>query len=342
MFTSARSPAAIAAFLGFFAGLPMADAAEPKVVVTIKPVHSLVAAVMAGVGAPHLVVDGAASPHTFTLKPSGAKAINDADVFFRVSETLEPFTRKVAAALPSRVKLVSLAEAGGMTLLDQRTGDTFEAHVHGAHDDGDHKHADKGHKDHDHDHDGKAHDHDDDDHDDDHHGKDSHIWLDPANAKIIVAEAAKVLSEKYPEHADVFAKNAADLTTKIDGLAAEIATELAPAKGKPFIVFHDAIQYFESRFGVTAAGSVTISPDVQPSAKRLTAVRKKVLALDAACVFAEPGFQPKLIAAVTDGTTARSGTIDPEGMALTPGADLYFSLMRTLAKNIKTCLLPSA
>lgn len=313
----------------------LADA--PKVVVTIKPVHSLVAAVMEGVGTPHLIVDGSASPHTFTLKPSGAKAIAEADIFFRVSGTLEPFTRKVAEALPSSVKLVSLAEAERVKIFAQRTGDTFEAHIHTASDNGHHdagNHDDHGQED--------AHHDGDDGHDDDHHGKDSHIWLDPDNAKIIVAEAAKVLSATYPASADAFSKNAAAVMSKIDAMAAEIDAELAPVKGKPFIIFHDATQYFESRFGMTAVGSVTISPDVQPSAKRLTAVRKKVASLDAACVFAEPDFQPKLVAAITDGTSARSGSLDPEGLALTPGPGLYFELMRNLAKSMKTCLAPPA
>lgn len=293
-----------------------AGAAEPKVVVTLKPVHALVSRIMAGVGTPLLIVDGSASPHTFTLRPSGAKAINEADVFIRVSEALEPFTRKVSAALPQTVRLISLAEAPGITLLQQRIGDTFEAHA---------RHGE--------DHDAP------DDHAGDLHGaKDQHIWLDPENAKAIVAQVTQVLAQVYPENASKFQANAAALTADITSLSAEMAVDLAPLKNKPFIVFHDATQYFEKRFGLEAAGSVTVSPDVQPSAKRLTAVRKKIAGLSAACVFAEPGFQPNLIAAVTDGTPARSGSLDPEGVALEPGPGLYFDLMRGMAKSIKSCL----
>lgn len=304
-----------------------ANAAEPNVVVTIKPVHSLVTAVMAGAGTPHLLVSGAASPHTFTLKPSDAKAIQQADVFIRVSEELEPFTRRVVEALPVSVKLLSMVEAKGVKLLAQRTGATFEAHVHT--DGGDH-----GGHDHDaHDHDPGIHDH--------HAVQDGHIWLDPKNAQAIVAAVAAELSARYPDNADLFAKNAAAVTAKIDELIKIIDAQIAPVRGKPFIVFHDAMQYFESRFEIPASGSVTVTPDAQPSAKRLTAVRKKIASLKAACVFAEPGFQPKLVAAVTDGTTARSGTLDPEGAVLAPGADLYFELMHNLAKSVSTCLAPA-
>ncbi|NOT70036.1 MAG: zinc ABC transporter solute-binding protein [Hyphomicrobium sp.] len=298
------------ALLLALATVPAALAAEPKVVVTLKPVHALVARVMQGAGTPLLIVDGAASPHTFSLKPSGARAINEADVFFRVSEALEPFTHKVADALPASVRLVSLADAPGVVLLDQRSGDTFDAHG-GAHDD----------------------------HGAEHGGaKDNHIWLDPQNAKAIVAQVAKTLGAVYPENAGKYNANASAVSASLDALSADIAADLAAIKGKPFIVFHDATQYFEKRFGLQAAGSVTVSPDVQPSAKRLTAVRKKIAELGAVCVFAEPGFQPKLIAAVTEGTKARAGTLDPEGMVLSPGPDLYDNLMRTLAKSVSTCL----
>jgi zinc transport system substrate-binding protein len=291
-------------------------AAEVNVVVTLKPVHALVAQVMAGVGTPHLIVDGAASPHTFTLKPSGAKAISEADVFIRISEALEPFTRKVAEALPASVKLISLIDAPGVMALPQRRGETFEKHEH---------------------HEAGGANHDDDHDDDEGSGKDGHIWLDPNNAKAIVAATTKVLSETYPESAGKFAANAAAVTAKLDALTSEIEAQLAPVKNQPFVVFHDSMQYFERRFGVAAAGSVTITPDVQPSAKRLTAVRKKIADLGTVCVFAEPGFQPNLVAAVTEGSKARSGTLDPEAVLLTPGPELYFELMRGLAQNMRSC-----
>ena len=286
--------------------------------VTLKPVHSLVAEVMAGVGTPLLIVEGAASPHTFTLKPSAAKAIHEADVFIRVSPHVEPFTRKIAESLPPSVKIVTLSDIAGMTLLDQRHGGAFEKHEH----DG----AEAGHAEHD---------------DAPHERKDGHIWLDPENAKLIVASVARVLAEAYPAEADRLRANAAGVAANIDKLAAEIQVEIEPAKTKPFVVFHDATQYFENRFGLAAIGSITVSPDVQPSAKRLTQVRKKIAELGAVCVFTEPAFQPNLVTAVTEGTKARSGALDAEGQMLTPGPGLYFKLMRDLARNLKGCLSPA-
>jgi zinc transport system substrate-binding protein len=303
-----------------------AHADDLKVVVTTKPIHSLVAGVMSGVGDPTLLVEGSASPHTFSLKPSGATAIQTADVFIRVADTTEPFTDKISKTLPLTVTFVTLADTAGLTLWDRRTSTTFDTHAHDQAAPDQHGHGSPGTPD---------------DDDDDHaHGKDGHVWLDPANAKLMTAEIARVLSARYPQHASIFATNATGLAAKLDALAADIAQQTEPVAGRPFIVFHDATQYFERRFGLGAVGSITVSPDVQPSAKRLTALRHKIGELGAVCVFAEPMFQPKLVAAVTERTLAKSGTLDPEGLALPPGPDLYFTLLRNLATSIATCLKP--
>lgn len=312
--------------------------AELKVTVTIKPVHALVAQVMEGVGTPTLLVQGAASPHTYALKPSEARALNHADVFFRVSETVEPFTRKLTAALPETVRTVTLAESPGIELLDVRTGETFEKHDHGHEGDGhgtdDHAHHDHAHEEHAHD---DGHDHHA-DADDPSAARDGHVWLDPENARKIVAEIARVLAEAAPDKAETFKANAARADEALVRLQSEIAGDLAPVKDKPFVVFHDAFQYFEHRFGLSAVGSITVSPEARPSAKRLTEIRRKLAKLSAACVFSEPQFQPKLVAAVTEGTSARAGTLDPEGALVEPGPAAYETLLRNLAVGLKSCL----
>jgi len=308
----------VAAALAGATAAAAADQGDLKVVVTIKPIHSLVTALMEGIGTPTLLVDGAASAHSFSLKPSGVRAINAADVFVRVSETLEPFTGKIVTALPDRVRLVTLTETPGLKLLDRRTSGTFESHAHDADPRDDHAEPN------------------------DRAGIDGHIWLDPDNAKAIVAYLAEVLSERAPAHAPRLRANAEALNARIDALTARIEAETKPLKNKPFVVFHDAYQYFDRRFGLDAIGSITVSPQVQPSAKRLTELRRKIRALKAVCVFAEPLFQPNLVAAVTEGTDARTGTLDPAGTTLAPGADLYFALMRNLVAGLKSCLDPSS
>lgn len=305
------------------AGGGKAAAADLNVTATIKPVHALVAEVMQGVGTPKLLVTGASSPHTYALKPSDAKALYASDVVFRVSEVVEPFTAKIVKTLPEHVRVVTLADAPGIEPLDRRTGDTFEAH---AHDDHDRERGD--------DHHDEAEDHD----HEAHGARDGHVWLDPANAKRMVAEIARVLSEVSPENAPRFAENAARASAEIEALEARTAHELEPLRGKPFVVFHDAYQYFERRFGLAAVGSITVSPEVQPSAKRLTEIRRKIAALDARCVFAEPRFQPNLVNAVIEGTNAHAGTLDPEGTLIEPGPAAYTTLIKNLADGLKSCL----
>lgn len=309
-----------AAFLAFGAGTASADV---EVVVTSKPIHSLVASVMAGIGSPRLLVDGQASPHTYSLKPSDARNVHGADVLFRVSEQLEPFTGKLVRSLPKSVRVVSLAEAPGLTLLERRQGGTFEDHA-----DRDEEHAhDKGQK---HNH---AHDHD-------HAGPhDPHVWLDPENAKAMVSHVAGVLAELAPGQAAAFKANGEAEIARIDRLSDDLERELAPLSGKPFIVYHDAYQYFERRFGLTAAGSVTVSPDLPPSGKRLQQIRNKIASSGALCVFAEPYFDRRAVAVAVEGTKARTGTLDPEGTALASGPDLYANLLSGLAAGLRKCLL---
>jgi zinc transport system substrate-binding protein len=302
-----------------------ASAQDLAVVATIKPVHALVAQVMGDTGEPKLLVGGTASPHTYSLKPSDAKALNNARLIFRVSEDIEPFTRKIVAALPKTVTVITLAEAPGLTLLDKRSGNTFEAHEHGDR-----------HKNHDH---GRNHGHGD-KHEAEAKGpvRDGHIWLDPQNGVALVREITRALSEVAPDKKATFEANAATAIAGIEAAATEIDAELASVRDKPFVVFHDAYQYFEERFNVPAAGAITISPEVQPSAKRLGEIRRKIKNLGVECVFAEPQFKSKLVATVVEGTGAKAGTLDPEGASIEAGPDAYVALLKNLAQGLKGCL----
>ncbi len=296
-----------------------ADAADLKVVVTVKPIHSLVAAIMLGVGEPKLLIDGAASSHTYVLKPSDAKLLNGTDLIFQVSEVLEPFMTRIARSLPRSVRVVALQDTPGLKLYPQRSGGTFDEDVHAPA--GEARGHDHGHQ----------------------HGKsrqvnDGHIWLDPANARLIAGHVAEVLATEAPEHAERFRANFRALADRLDGLAAELERELSPLAGRPYVVFHDAYQYLERRYNLSPVGSVTISPDLMPSAKRLAGLRRKIAGLKATCVFAEPQFEPKLIATVIEGTGARMGRLDPLGAALPAGPGAYEALMRALAADLKACL----
>jgi zinc transport system substrate-binding protein len=307
---------------------PSANAAAPDVVVSIKPIHSLVAAITKGVTEPKLIVEGAASPHTYNMRPSNAKALQNADVIFWVGHGMEAFLEKPLEALGSKAAVVTLEDAPGLTKLKFREGGVFEPEAEDGHDHG-HGHSHGGGEDH-------ADGEDDGDHD--HEGNDVHLWLDPMNAKAMAAEIEKQLVQADAEHAAIYQKNAAELMQKLDALDTELKAELSPIKDKPFIVFHDAYQYFEHRYGVKVAGSITVSPETMPGAERVKEIHQKVEDLGATCVFAEPQFEPKLVKVVTEGSKAKSGVLDPEAGALKEGPELYFDMMRGLATSLKTCL----
>lgn len=305
--------------------------AAPDVVVSIKPVHSLVSAVMKGVGEPDLIVQGAASPHTYSMKPSNARALEKAKVVFWVGENLEPFLEKPLASLTNGATVVALADAPGVKLLPLREGGMFEPHDHGDHESSEehHDHAGETHDHHEHDHH---------EHEDEHGHVDMHLWLDPQNAKAMVKQIETTLAKADPENAATYETNAKALAARIDQLDAGLAKALEPVKAKPMVVFHDAYQYFEKRYGLNVVGSITVSPETAPGAERLSEIHGKLAALKASCVFAEPQFQPRLLEVVTAGTSAKSGTLDPEGATLQEGPDLYFQLMQNLTKSVTDCL----
>lgn len=295
--------------------------AAPSVVASIKPVHSLVSAVMAGVGEPTLIVKGSASPHTYALRPSDAGALEAADIVFWTGHGMELFLGDALDTLATGATVVELADAPGITLLPVREGGAFEAHAH----------DEAGHED--------EHAHDADEHDHDEHGEgDMHFWLDPQNAKLMVTQIATTLAEADPENATAYQANAEAELVRLDALEAELAAMLAPVADKPFIVFHDAYQYFEARFGLNLAGSVTVTPDTMPGAARIDELKARLAELGVTCVFAEPNFEPTIISAITEGTPAKAGVLDPEGGALTEGVDLYPDLLRGLAISLVDCL----
>jgi zinc transport system substrate-binding protein len=315
--------------------------ADFPVVVSIKPIHSLVSAVMEGVGTPELIVKGAAAPHTYSLTPSQARALQNAKLVFWVGHELEAFLEKPIATLGAGAKHIELMDAHGLVRLDLREGGAFEEHDHdhghdehkheGEHKEGEHKHDEHKHeaehKDGEHKHEG-------------HHGEevDAHIWLDPENAKAIVQEVAEALVANDPKNAAAYEKNEQRLLADLNALIAEVRETVAPVRGKGFIVFHDAYQFFEKRFNILAAGSITVNPDTPSSVGRIREIKDKVRDLGAACVFSEPQFPPKIIRTVIEGTNAKTGVLDPLGAGLDDGPGLYFQLIRNMARSLRDCL----
>ena len=308
--------------------------AEIKVVTSIKPIHSLASYLMDGVAKPDLIVDGYASPHGFALKPSHAKMLKNADIIFWVGEDIESFLEKPLKSIAKKADKIELMEIKGLTKLKFRERNIFEGHDDHGHKEDDHD--DHAKKEDDHDDHGHDDEHKEDGHDDHGHGEyDPHIWLDPMNAKVILSEMAEHLIENDQKNEAKYKANLKKAHKDLDKLTKKVKSELN--KDFKSIVFHDAYQYFEKRFGINILGAFTVNTDVMPGAEQLAEIREIIEHDKVSCIFSEPQFNPDIIKAVAKDTNVATGVIDPLGATLNPGKDLYFDLIGNMSKSFKGC-----
>ena len=318
--------------------------AEVNVVTTIKPLHSLISSVMEGVGKPSLIIEGTNNPHTFVFKPSHAEMIENADIVFWIGEDLEAFMEKPLDSLAKNAKTIAFMDLASIEKLKFREQNIFDDHDDHGHDDhDDHGHKDDDHDDHD-DHDGHDDEHDGHDDHDDHaghhdghnHGEfDAHIWLDPANAKEMVLEISHELSELDPSNKSKYEDNASKTIVALDKLIEEVDKSLS--KDISYIVFHDAYQYFEKRFGVIPAGALTLNPDVLPGAKQIADIQDVINDKGIKCIFSEPQYNPKIIETLGNDMNISTGVMDPLGAYIDAGPSMYSDLINQIANSIKDC-----
>ncbi len=302
--------------------------AEIKVVTSIKPIHSLASYLMDGIGKPDLIVDGFNSPHGFSMKPSHAKMLQNADLIFWIGEDLESFLEKPLNSIAKKAEKIELIEIKGLNVLKFRERNIFDEHDHD-----DHAKKEDDHDDHD-DHDKKEDDHD--GHEGHGHGEyDPHIWLDPINAKVILKEMTEHLIENDLKNASTYKSNLDKALNDIDKLTIDVMTELNESTSS--IVFHDAYQYFEERFNVKILGAFTVNTDVMPGAEQLSEIREIIEHDKVKCIFSEPQFNPDIIKVVAKDMNIKTGVVDPLGATLNPGKDLYFDLIRNMSASFKGC-----
>jgi zinc transport system substrate-binding protein len=320
--------------------------AEIKVVTTIKPVHSLVSGVMDGVSNPTLIIEGSNSPHNFSLKPSHAKMLEEADIVFWIGEDLESFMEKPLNSLAKNAVQISFMDLKSIKKLKFREMNDHDDHddhhghedEHEGHDDHDNDgHKDDDHDDHGHDdHHGHEDEDDDSSHDGHNHGEfDAHIWLDPMNAKAMVLEIAHELSELDPQNKSNYEKNAEKMISSLDDLIDQVST-IVP-KNPSFIVFHDAYQYFENKFNIKAAGALTLNPEVLPGAKQIAEIQELIEHDNVKCIFSEPQYNPKIIEVLASDMDIITGIIDPLGAVIDAGPVMYDNLILEIANSLKSC-----
>ena len=298
-----------------------------KVVASIKPIHSLVSYVMDGVGKPDVIVDGYNSPHGFSLKPSHAKMIENADLIIWVGEDLEAFLEKPLNTIAKKAVNIEIMDLSGIKKLKFREKNIFEGH-----DDHGHGHKEKKHDDHGH----KKAKHDDHGHEEHAHGEhEPHVWLDPKNAKVIIKEIEKQLVKLDPDNSSKYKANSKKAQSELDNLTKNIKSDL---KGNlRFVVFHDAYQYLENRFGIKVLGALTVNPDVLPGAEQLSEIREVIEHEKVNCLFSEPQFNPAIIKSIAKDTKIKTGVLDPLGATLDKGKGMYSELLQSMYASFKGC-----
>ena len=312
--------------------------AEIKVVTSIKPIHSLASYVMDGVGKPDIIVDGYNSPHNFSLKPSHAKMIEKANLIIWVGEDLETFLEKPLKTISKDAVNVEIMGLKGVKKLKFREKNIFESHDDHGHDHKEHGHDE--HKEHGHDehkeHGHKEKKHNDHGHEGHAHGEhDPHVWLDPMNAKVIVKEIENQLVRLDPNNASKYKANSKKAQSELDNLTKNIKKDLK--KDLRFVVFHDAYQYFENRFGIKVLGALTVNPDILPGAEQLSEIREVIEHEKVNCLFSEPQFNPAIIKSIAKDTKIKTGVLDPLGATLNKGKGMYSELLQSMYASFKGC-----
>lgn len=293
-----------------------AAAEVPRVLADTAPVHSLTALVMGDLGTPELIVPQGTSPHDASLSPSEAQALTEADLIVWTGDGFLPWMGETIASLAPDTPQLALLGTDGWESLPPRASAHLEA-----------EHAEE----HGHEHDEHGHDHNE-------GALDPHAWLDPDVGIAWLNHISAALAEADPENAGTYAANAAQAAEQLTTLKAEMQTRLQPLSGTDYAVGHDAYQYLERAVGLPANWTVTDASGQDPAPRDAAALREAVLAGEVACLLLDAETDPAWAETLGEGATLRTASVDPDGVNLQPGPDLYPTLLRNLADALETCL----
>ena len=276
---------------------PTADS-PPKVIATIKPIHSLVAAVMGELGAPELLINGQASGHDYILKPSDMKKIHNTDIVFFTSMDLETFLLKTIASLPSGSVAVELAASEGVER--QQPSEIISDHEHSSYD--------------------------------------PHVWLSPVNAIAMVNQIKKILSLKDSKNRGIYEMNARNYINKISETSEKITLKLSPYKNIPFISFHDAYGYFVKSYGLNQVAAVSLNPEIALGAETISNLNRTIKKKHIYCIFADPEFPEASVKKLLNNPDqVKIKTLDPLGLNIEKGKGAYLDILNNISDNLLSC-----
>ena len=162
-------------------------------------------------------------------------------------------------------------------------------------------------------------------------GNNPHLWMDPVLARVYVRKIRDVLTAADPQHRADYIAGAARYETRLRKLQANIAARIdtIPPQSRVVIVFHNAWQYYDDRFGLKTLGVIELSPGQEPNPQYLTHLMSLARANHVRAVFAEPEYSPKLVNALAE--SAGIATIEDlydDSIGRDPRVHDYESMLR--------------
>lgn len=291
--------------------------AEVRVLTSIKPLQLIAAAVQDGVGAPEVLLPPGASPHNFALRPSDVRRVQEVELLYWIGPDMESFLPRVLSnrSLPN----VPVQNLPGLQL----------RHF------GEEQTAEHGHDEHEH-----EHEHAEAEHDHAHRpgSLDAHLWLLPANARVIAMRMAADLSAADPANAARYQANVQAFSQRLTALDQRLQARLAGVQGQAYFVFHEAFDYFEAAYGLKHAGVFSVASEVQPGARHVAQMRERLQAAGPTCVFSEPPLRPRLAQTLSAGLPVTLAELDALGSGVPVSAQGYEQLLENLAGSLAGCL----
>jgi len=273
----------------------------PNIVVTLKPLHSLVSAITKDITKPQLLLNTTQSPHHTYLRPSDYRKIANADIVFWATESMEAFMPALEKKYSKQTKFVSLMQANGIKQLATR-----QQHSH---------------------HSAES----------EHASLDPHFWLSTHNAEQMVKAITKQLIIIDHPHTKQYLKNQTKTLQRIEALQTYLARLFKPSL-PPFISYHDAYQYFEDDFHLTRLASVSLNEETSPSIKQIRFIKKLIHDYQVECIFYDAPVKPPILNTLIHDSSVRTVELDILGINQPAGESLWFDTVKTLGESIAQCL----
>ncbi|SFR62856.1 zinc ABC transporter substrate-binding protein [Thiomicrospira sp. ALE5] len=302
-------------WLGVASGALKADvessSSQPiHIVASIPPLAGLIYPMLGEQDSVTVILDAGSSPHGFQFRPSHMRAVQQADLILMVGTPVDAWIQRTAERADSAS--LQLFDPEKSDWLPRRDSGTWSRDHHHRHGQGMHGHAQQT-------------------------GLqavariDGHIWLDIERATDWVADMSLALQQLRPERAAEFQAREQQTVASLMAARQVWSDQLQAYQTKPFVVMHDAYQYFELRFGLNAAGAVYMNPEVAPSVRRIQEIRDTLVAQGVVCVYQEPQFPTDRLRSVLRGMDVGLGQLDPLGAegTIVPYEHFYDSLVQS-------------